>query len=174
MPNRLEVLPATWVASDGKCRLTLRNIGFSPDNTSHIIGLGRANADGVSVNVLSLTNENCDAIGQVQLRGQIHLSIENRIPVGGQCANVFEQYASHPDGSADVHVSNRGVVFEVPEGVDVAVGVPLRADHGRVATNVVQVVEPYNASFEEGDSGRECSADVNTSSPPGVLASPNS
>ena len=65
VPNRLEVLPATWVASDGKCRLTLRNIGFSPGNTSHIIGLGRANADGVSVNVLSLTNENCDVIGQV-------------------------------------------------------------------------------------------------------------
>ncbi|MGN0833501.1 MAG: hypothetical protein ACI4RD_07610 [Kiritimatiellia bacterium] len=173
VPNRLVVLPAVWVASDGKCRLTLRDIGFAGNNTSHIIGLGRANADGASVNVLSITNENCEAIGQVHLRGRIDLTIENRIPVGGQCANLFEKYAEHPDGVADVHVSTKGVVFEVPEGVDVAVGVPLRADHGQIATNVIQVVEPYNASFEDGTAGWVASADVNSSNPPGVLDSPH-
>ena len=172
--NKLVVMPDVWLASDGKCRLTLRDVGFAPANEDHVLALGRAGADGVSVNVLSLTNENCEAIGQIWLRGQLDLTIENRLPVGGQCRDLFVRYAGHSTGTSDVHVSTGGVTFAVASGADVAVGVPLRTDAGGIVTNVLETVQAYNWSFESGSEGWSASADENPSAPPGCQDSPNS
>jgi len=171
IPNKVVFASETWAATDGNRRLTLRDIGFNAGNTNHVAMLGRQNWDGASVNTLSLTNESCEAIGRISMRGQLDLTLENRLPIGGQCPNVFVRY--HTKGSADVHVSTNGVTFDVAEGADVAVGVPLRADTGFIATNVIETVYPHNWSFESGAEGWSATTNANATAPAGVKDSPD-
>ena len=132
--------------------LTLTSVGTPAEATTHEIKMGRAGS-GYSVERLSLTGSDSEAISQICLQGKTDFEID-----GGTIkarADALSPFIRDMNGGSEsapktCTVSARGCTIDVAEGGSVAFGMPIGFTG---YTNTLEMVSPSNHNFENGETG---------------------
>ena len=126
--------------------LTVRSVG-TENNVSRFFGFGRTGS-GLSRVTLSLTDPASEGIGLYRLRGDLRLTLD-----GGTVKSAPENagllFKASASTTPEARVTPNGVTFDTA-GASADLGLTLKFDRDRVATNVLETVYPGNWSFETG------------------------
>ncbi len=136
----------SYIGSIGSNVLTVRSVG-TEDNASRFFGFGRTGT-GLSCVTLSLTDPDSEGIGLYRLRGDLRLTLD-----GGTVKSAPENagllFKASASTTPEARVTPNGVTFDTA-GTSADLGLTLKFDRDRVATNVLETVYPGNWSFETG------------------------